>query len=128
MALFPPNSNIVFPNLNDTYSLTLLPIFVLPVKLIRLTFFSFTINSPTSEPLATIATRTPFGTLCLLKTSYKILAVAIVTRGVFSLPFHITQFPQTNAKHAFHPNTAWGKLNDVITPIIPIGFQVSRII
>lgn len=33
------------------------------------------------------------------------------------------QFPQIKAIAAFHPKTAFGKLNAVIIPTIPKGFQ-----
>jgi len=39
--------------------------------------------------------------------------------------FHITQFPQIREIAKFHPNTAFGKLNAVITPTIPKGFHYS---
>jgi hypothetical protein len=43
-------------------------------------------------------------------------------------PFQTMQLPQTKAMHAFHPSTTHGKLNAVITPTIPRGFQTSIII
>ena len=50
IQLLPPNSRIVFPNLDDTTSLTCLPIFVEPVKEISGTDLSLIIVSPTVEP------------------------------------------------------------------------------
>lgn len=54
-----------------------------------------------------------------------ILAVATVTIEVVGAPFQQTRSPQIKAIAAFHPKTAQGKLNAVMTPTIPIGFQIS---
>ena len=39
--------------------------------------------------------------------------------------FHKTLFPQVRTMAVFHPYTAIGKLNAVITPTNPTGFQFS---
>lgn len=52
-----------------------------------------------------------------------ILEEAIVTIDVCGDPFQVMQFPQIKAIAAFHPKTALGKLNAVMIPTIPNGFQ-----
>jgi hypothetical protein len=51
----------------------------------------------------------------------------MVTSEVVGAPFQTTKSPQMKAIAAFHPKTAQGKLNAVITPTIPNGFQTSII-
>lgn len=65
------------------------------------------------------------GRLFFLKTSWKMLVMAMVMRLVVGAPFQHTRFPQMSAMAAFHPSTAQGKLKAVITPIIPSGFHYS---
>nr|GME15769.1 Uncharacterised protein [Ipomoea batatas] len=68
------------------------------------------------------------GKLFFSNTPATIFVIAIVTNGVVGAPFLTTELPQTRAIHAFHPRTAHGKLNAVITPTTPRGFHVSNII
>jgi len=62
--------------------------------------------------------------LFFYKTLAITFAVAIVVKEDCGEPFQVTTFPQIKAIAAFHPNTAFGKLNAVITPTIPNGFQI----
>lgn len=61
--------------------------------------------------------------LFFLRTSWTIFVVAIVINEVVGEPFHNRRFPHTNAIAAFQAKTAQGKLNAVIIPTTPIGFQ-----
>lgn len=54
-----------------------------------------------------------------------IIADAIVIIDVWGDPFQVIQLPQIKAIAAFHPKTALGKLNAVMIPTIPSGFQTS---
>lgn len=123
VALFPPNYNKTFPNLSFTFCWIIFPTFVEPVKEIRGILLSSTILAPIStSPWTTV------NTLGLILFFYKTLAitfaVAIVVKEDCGEPFQVTTFPQIKAIAAFHPNTAFGKLNAVITPTIPNGFQI----
>lgn len=62
--------------------------------------------------------------LFFYKTEAIIFAVAIVVIDDCGEPFQVTTFPQIKAIAAFQPKTAFGKLNAVITPTIPSGFQI----
>jgi hypothetical protein len=53
-----------------------------------------------------------------------IFEVAMVVIEDCGEPFHVTTLPQIKAIAAFHPKTAFGKLNAVITPTIPNGFHI----
>ena len=59
MALLPPNSKIVFPNLPPTTSPIRLPIRVLPVAEIRGTRLSLINLSPMVDPLPIIKLKIP---------------------------------------------------------------------
>ncbi len=59
---------------------------------------------------------TPSGNLFLSSTSARIFVTAKVTREVVEAPFHTVKSPQIMAIARFHPKTAQGKLNAVITP------------
>jgi hypothetical protein len=48
-----------------------------------------------------------------------------VIKGVEGALFQMHVFPQISAKAKFHPKTALGKLNAVMTPTIPKGFHIS---
>src|SRR5690606_9055073 len=50
---------------------------------------------------------------------------AIAHNGVFSDGFHIMTSPQTNARAAFHDQTATGKLNALMIPTMPSGWYWS---
>ena len=47
--------------------------------------------------------------------------------GAFSLPFHTQTSPQTQAKAAFHAQTATGKLKAEMIPTTPSGCHCSYI-
>ena len=68
IALFPPNSRIVLPNLFDTTSAACLPTGVEPVTDMRGIFLLFNSISPTVEPLPTINEKIPSGKLFSFKT------------------------------------------------------------
>jgi len=51
--------------------------------------------------------------------------VATAIKGVDGAGFHIVILPPIMDKAKFHPKTAFGKLNAVITPTTPWGFQFS---
>lgn len=93
-----------------------------PVNEINGILLSSDIFCPISTPPWTTVKTFGF-ILFFYKTSAIILAVAIVTKEVEWDPFQVIRSPQTKAIAAFHPNTAQGKLNAVITPTIPSGFQ-----
>ena len=57
-------------------------------------------------------------------TSAITLEVAMVTIDDCGDPFHVMTLPQIRAIAAFQPKTALGKLNAVIIPTIPKGFQI----
>ena len=69
----------------------------------------------------------PFGKLFFSKTSIIIFIVAIVINAELGPGFQTHMLPQIKARAIFHPNTALGKLNAVITPTIPSGFHYSII-
>lgn len=123
VALLPPNSRILLPNLEATATATDRPTAVEPVKLTKATLLSFTSVSPKSLP-PTEQVKTPKA-LCLARISLMILVQAMVTKGTLGAPFQCTVFPVTRAKAKFQPKTAQGKLKAVMTPMIPIGFQTS---
>ena len=52
--------------------------------------------------------------------------VAMVDKFAVGAGFHSIVFPQVKAMPAFQPYTATGKLNAVITPTTPTGFQFSK--
>jgi hypothetical protein len=93
-----------------------------PVKEINGILLSEVIFWPISTPPCTTVITLGL-ILFFLKTSPIILAVAIVTKEVEGAPFQVTKSPQIKAIAAFQPKTAHGKLNAVITPTIPKGFQ-----
>lgn len=126
-ALFPPNSNIVLPNLVWTVELILFPMLVEPVKLINSNLLSLINYSPTVLPGPVTIAKTPSGALFFSKTSAIILVVAKVTRDVVEAPFHKTKSPHIKAIAKFQPKTAHGKLKAVMTPINPKGFHYSII-
>lgn len=53
------------------------------------------------------------------------LETATVTRGVVGAPFQRQALPVTKAIAVFQPATATGKLNALIIPTTPSGFQFS---
>lgn len=122
VALFPPSSRIVFPNLFPTYCWTIFPILDEPVKDKSPTLLSLVIAIPISAP-PWIVVRTAGLILFFLNTSWMMLVVAMVTKDVVGAPFQTKRFPQTKAIAAFHANTAQGKLKAEIIPTTPIGFQ-----
>ena len=126
VALFPPSSSKVLPNLSSTFCLIILPTLVEPVNDINGILLSSVIFWPTSTPPWTTVNTFGFILFCS-RTSLMILAVAIVTIEVVGAPFQIMRSPQIKAMAAFHPKTAQGKLKAVITPTIPTGFQISII-
>ena len=71
IQLFPPSSRIVLPNLEDTTSLTCLPIFVDPVKEISGTDLSFIKDSPIVDPPPIVKLNIS-GTSFTFKTSLQI--------------------------------------------------------
>ncbi len=64
---------------------------------------------------------TPF----FLKTPATIFVTAIEVKFVVGAPFHKIKLPHTKAIAIFQPYTAAGKLNAVMIPTIPKGFQRS---
>jgi len=102
--------------------LIILPILVEPVKEINGILLSSVIFCPISAPPWTTVNTLGL-ILFLTRTSAIILAVAMVTKEVVGAPFQIIRSPQIKAIAAFHPKTAQGKLNAVMTPTIPNGFQ-----
>jgi len=50
----------------------------------------------------------------------------MVERFTVGAGFQTSEFPHVNAIAAFQPYTAIGKLNAVMTPTTPTGFQFSR--
>ena len=64
---------------------------------------------------------------CSRITRCAISVIAIAVIGVTRLGFQIIASPQTAASIAFHAQTAAGKLNAVMMPIVPIGCHCSYI-
>jgi len=64
---------------------------------------------------------------CYERTLPIIFAVAIDDKQEVDAGFHATISPHISARERFHPATATGKLNAVMTPTIPNGFQISII-
>jgi len=64
---------------------------------------------------------------CYARTLAIIFPVAIYDKQAVGAGFHATRSPHIIASEAFHPATATGKLNAVMTPTIPNGFQISII-
>lgn len=120
--MLPPSYSKLRPNLYYTFLFTILPIFVEPVNDTNGILLSYDIFLPISEPPCRTVSTLGF-ILFFYSTSAIILPVATVTNEVEGAPFQVSTFPQTNAIAAFHPNTAHGKLNAVITPTIPNGFH-----
>ena len=127
IQLFPPSSNILFPNRSPTTLLTCLPILVDPVKEIRGTFLSFIIVSPMVDPLP-ITKLKILGTSLSASTSLQIFCTAIAQRVVDEDGFQIVVFPHIAAMKAFQLQTATGKLNALITPVMPRGCHCSYIL
>mmetsp|Transcript_19598 Transcript_19598/g.55125 ORF Transcript_19598/g.55125 Transcript_19598/m.55125 type:complete len:251 (+) Transcript_19598:782-1534(+) len=124
-ALLPPSSRMLRPKRPATVVATSRPMAVLPVKEINGRRPSDAMAFPTSAPpqhSVAIPPSYPFST----RTSAIIFCVAIDTKFVDGAPFQIWVFPQTRLMEAFQPATALGKLNAVIIPMAPRGFQVSR--
>jgi len=117
--LFPPSSRMVLPNLLLTFSETILPTPVDPVKEIKGYLLSSTSKEPISaSPMQRV--KAALETLFFSKISTIIFVVATPQRGVVGESFHIVIFPQTAARVKFHPKTAVGKLKAVMTPISPV--------
>lgn len=125
IALLPPSSKIVQPNHLWTISDTCHPTTVEPVKETNEILLSSSICYPTSLPGPTSAKNAPFGIRFLVKTFVIIWAVMIVVSGVELDPFHTVQFPHTKDKQKFLESTECGKLNEVITAVIPRGLNCS---
>src|SRR5450631_449861 len=124
MALFPPSSNRDRPNREATTEARVLPIRVDPVAETNGIRMSLLIHSPTSRPPVTILL-TPSGTSFFLKISETICWQATEHNGVFSEPFQMETFPQTQESILFQLHTATGKLNADIMPTIPSGCHCS---
>src|SRR6202012_1771114 len=124
MALLPPSSNKLLPNLAPTAAPTALPIRVEPVADINGKRPSFDINSPIF--LSPITRHdTPSSILFLLKTSCTMCWQAMAVNGVFSDGFQMHTSPHIQASMAFQLQTATGKLNAEIIPTIPNGWYCS---
>ena len=125
MALFPPNSRIVLPNLSATVFDTWRPIRVDPVKETIGTRLSLFNKSPEAFPITRF--ETPSGILLFFNTSRMMFWQAIAQSGVFEDGFQIQTSPQTHAIMEFHDQTATGKLNAEMIPTIPSGCHCSYI-
>ena len=88
---------------------------------------SFIIVSPIVEPLPMVKLKI-FGTSFSARTSLHIFCTAIAHRVVDDDGFHIVVFPHIAAIKAFQLQTATGKLNALITPLIPSGCHCSYIL
>ena len=126
LALFPPSSRIVLPNLLWTSALTCLPTPVDPVKEMRGTFLSMTRAFPISGPSPHAKVITLLNP-CFSRIVDIIFIIAMDVRHVVSAGFQTTKSPQIRAREMFQPATATGKLKAVIIPMIPIGFHYSSI-
>mmetsp|Transcript_10278 Transcript_10278/g.24590 ORF Transcript_10278/g.24590 Transcript_10278/m.24590 type:complete len:218 (-) Transcript_10278:358-1011(-) len=125
-ALLPPSSRIVRPKRECTISDTRRPISVEPVKDSSVRRLSLIRRSPTVRPGPVTMVRTPGGTPLRSSTLPISLVRAAVTRQVEEAPFQMLVLPQMSDSAMFQPHTATGKLNAVITPTLPSGFQHSR--
>ena len=126
IALFPPNSNMVFPKRVETTELTWRPMAVEPVKEIRGKRPSCNIFSPTIDPRPITVEKIPeypFFSMTVLQ----IFCTAMAHNGAVEDGFQIVVSPQIAAINAFHAQTATGKLNAEITPIAPKGCHCSYI-
>src|SRR5699024_7053336 len=121
IALFPPNSNSVLPNLRATFTATSLPIFVEPVADTKFILGSSLIHFPAFASLSNTE-EIPSGRSFFFKISASIFWHATAHKGAFSLGFQIITFPHTKAMAAFHDHTATGKLKAEIIPTIPRGW------
>ena len=91
------------------------------------TLASSTSISPISRPPISTVDR-PVGAPPNLSTARRTSAsTASAVSGVFSDGFQITGSPHTNARAAFHDQTATGKLNAVMMPTGPSGCHCSII-
>ena len=68
------------------------------------------------------------GTSLSASTSLQIFCTAIAQRAVDEDGFHIVVFPHIAAMNAFQLQTATGKLNALITPVMPRGCHCSYIL
>src|SRR5690606_2115149 len=125
IALFPPNSKIVFPKRSATVLATWRPILVEPVNDTKEIRESLLIKSPVAFPVT--KQLTPSGTLFFSKTLVMMFWQATAHKGVFELGFQTHTSPQTQASAAFHDQTATGKLKALIIPTIPSGWYCSYI-
>lgn len=118
--LLPPNSRMVLPNLLLTFSATILPTAVEPVKEIKGNLLSSTNKEPISaSPMQRV--KAALGTPFYSKMSTMILVQATPQRGVEGASFHMVKLPQTAAMMKFQAKTAVGKLKAEITPTKPIN-------
>mmetsp|Transcript_52576 Transcript_52576/g.72882 ORF Transcript_52576/g.72882 Transcript_52576/m.72882 type:complete len:254 (+) Transcript_52576:425-1186(+) len=124
-ALLPPSSRRERPKRSCTTHETLRPTAVDPVKEMRGRRGSAAMRAPTSAPVPWATARTPGGTPLRSRTSATIFEVATVVSGMVSAPFQRLQLPHIMEMEAFQPKTATGKLNAVIMPHVPSGFQHS---
>ena len=132
IALFPPSSNSVRPSRAPTTCATRRPIRHEPVALISGSRRSAIIGSPTCSSVPMMSVKTSAGSspsgrkiCCSVMTLRAISLVAIATSGVKRLGFQRHVSPQTAATSAFHAQTAQGKLNAVMIPIVPSGCHCS---
>ncbi len=95
-----------------------------PVAEISGNLASAIIRSPTTSSVPITSANTP-GWPIAVATRSAIVFVATAVNGASSDGFHTVVSPHTAASIAFHPHTAFGKLNAVITPIGPKGSHCS---
>jgi hypothetical protein len=118
---------MVLPNRAATTGATARPMRVEPVAETTATRPSAASAAPISGP-PTRQAASPSGASPNARTARANTAItASAVSGVFSDGFQITGLPHTSASAAFHAHTATGKLNAVITAVIPAGCQVSII-